>query len=114
MEIGETIAYIVTLLLAVYGCAQLLRQLCLWLVRCPRCAACYRLAIPRRAAALEPLLRCLQAKAVWGEGEELWLVLPEDWQQRLPSDLLEQTGCVKPVTLSWVMSALEKELQDYQ
>jgi|GEM_PF-1285343 len=67
MTIWETLAWIGVLLLAVYGCAQGVRRLCLWLTRCPRCVASCRLAIPRRQAELAPLVRCLQSQAVWDE-----------------------------------------------
>ena len=59
--------WIGVLLLAVYGCAQAVRRLCLWLTRCPRCVACCRLALPQNGAELEPLVRCLQSQAVWDE-----------------------------------------------
>ena len=59
--------WIMVLLLAVYGCAQAVRRLCLWLTRCPRCVACCRLAIPQNGAELAPLVRCLQSQAVWDD-----------------------------------------------
>lgn len=63
----ESFAWIGVLLLALYGCTQAVRRLCLWLTRCPRCVQCCRLAIPRRRAELAPLVRCLQSQAVWDE-----------------------------------------------
>ena len=59
--------WIGVLLLAVYGCAQAVRRLCLWLTRCPRCVVCCRLALPQNGAELAPLVRCLQSQAVWDE-----------------------------------------------
>ncbi|MBQ5840799.1 MAG: hypothetical protein IIW40_02470, partial [Clostridia bacterium] len=67
MKLGETIALILALLLALYGCAQLVRRLCLWAVRCPACVTYLRLAIPKKSAELAPLFRCLQAQTVWEE-----------------------------------------------
>lgn len=59
--------WIGVLLLAVYGCAGVVRRLCLWLARCPRCVTCCRLALPQNGAELAPLVRCLQSQAVWDE-----------------------------------------------
>ena len=73
--------WIGVLLLAVYGCAQAVRRLCLWLTRCPRCVACCRLALPQNGAELEPLVRCLQSQAVWDEPATCrytLVVLPSD------------------------------------
>ena len=59
--------WIMVLLLAVYGCAQAVRRLCLWLTKCPRCVVCCRLAVPQNGAELAPLVRCLQSQAVWDD-----------------------------------------------
>ena len=67
MTFGEGLAWLCVILLSVYGCAQGVRRLCLWLTRCPRCVECCRLAIPQGRAELEPLVRCLQSQAVWDE-----------------------------------------------
>lgn len=67
MTVWEGLAWISVLLLAVYGCTQAVRRLCLWLTRCPHCVECCRLAIPRQQAELAPLVRCLQSQAVWDE-----------------------------------------------
>ena len=67
MMVWEGLAWVFVLLLALYGCTQAVRRLCLWLTRCPRCVQCCRLAIPRQRAELEPLVRCLQSQAVWDE-----------------------------------------------
>lgn len=67
MTVWEGLAWVLVLFLALYGCAQAVRRLCMWLTRCPRCVACCRLAIPRQRAELEPLVRCLQSQAVWDD-----------------------------------------------
>lgn len=110
MEFGEAVAWIATLLLAVYGCAQVIRRLCLWMARCPRCARCYRLAIPGEAAITEPLLRCLQAQAVWGETDgcrRTLLVLPDEVD--LSPELLAETGTVIPVTIPQLLELITNQ-----
>ena len=75
------LCWIGVMLLAVYGCAQGIRRLCLWLTRCPRCVACCRLAVPQNGAELAPLVRCLQSQAVWDEPATCrytFVVLPPD------------------------------------
>ena len=57
MTVWEGLVWVFVLLLALYGCTQAVRRLCLWLTRCPRCVQCCRLAIPRQRAELEPLVR---------------------------------------------------------
>lgn len=101
MHYGETIAWICVLLLAVYGCAQLVRRLCLWLTRCPGCAACCRVAVPRNGAALAPLIRCLQSQAVWDETYRHTLVVippPNEEQRQLLTILAREAPAVTPVT----------------
>ena len=81
MSVAESVAWFLVVLLAVYGCAQAVRRLCLWLTRCPRCVACCRLAIPRKRAELAPLVRCLQSQAVWEDtafSRHTLVVLPTD------------------------------------
>ena len=81
MTLWEGFAWFCVVLLAVYGCAQAVRRLCLWLTRCPRCVACCRLAIPRERAELAPLLRCLQCQAMWDDPavcRHTLVVLPQD------------------------------------
>lgn len=103
MTVWEGLAWVCVLLLALYGCAQTVRRLCLWLTRCPRCVECCRLAIPRRRAELEPLVRCLQSQAVWDEPavcRYTLVVLPQDVD---PADealkrIFEETPWVIPVT----------------
>ena len=76
--------WIVLILLALYGCVALIRRLCLWFVRCPGCALCCRVAVPRNRAALAPLVRCLQGQMVWEDpaGCRCTLVLlPEDSEE---------------------------------
>lgn len=111
MTIGETIAWISTLLLALYGCAHLVRRICLWMVRCPRCAECWRLVIPRGEIAPDPLLHCLQAQAVWEERggcKRTLLVLPElsAAQQHTWGDLLREAPAVTPVTVAELTAML--------
>lgn len=113
MEIGEIIAWILILLLALYGCAQLIRRLCLWVTRCPDCAICCRLAVPRQQAALAPLLRCLQSQSVWDDptGCRYTLVLlPEmdDTQRQETELLLREAPAVIPVTVSQLHAMLQQ------
>lgn len=110
MGVGEAVAWIVTLLLALYGCAQVIRRLCLWMARCPRCVRCYRLAVPCHPTALEPLLRCLQAQGVWGETDgcrRTLLVLPRETE--LPDGLLAENATVLPVTAEELMALITDE-----
>ena len=67
MTFWEGLAWFCVVLLTVYGCAQAVRRLCLWVTRCPWCVECCRLAIPRGEADLVPLVRCLQSQTVWDE-----------------------------------------------
>ena len=81
MTFGESFAWFCVALLAVYGCAQVVRNVCLWLTRCPRCVTCCRLAIPHQKADLIPLVRCLQSQTVWEEPAvccHTFVVLPAD------------------------------------
>lgn len=81
MDVGAVIGWIVLVTLALYGCAAVVRRLCLWFTRCPGCAVCCRLAVPRDRAALAPLVRCLQGQAVWEDPAECrctLVLLPED------------------------------------
>jgi len=117
MEIGEIIAWILILLLALYGCAQLIRRLCLWVTRCPDCAICCRLAVPRQQAALAPLLRCLQSQSVWDDptGCRYTLVLlPEmtPQQRQALEPLLREAPAVTPVTAEELAALLAAETQE--
>lgn len=117
MNHEETIAWVVVLLLALYGCAQVIRRLCLWLTRCPGCAVCCRVAVPRKGAALAPLVRCLESQAVWGdggcpygEGRHTLLVLPplsEEERLQLPV-LRREAPSVIPVTADQVYAILQQ------
>ena len=101
MKDAEVIGLIIVLLLALYGCVQFIRRLCLWACRCPRCVQVYRLAIPSETAAIEPLMRCLQAQAVWDEQPccRTLLLLPEDGFADPTLDaLLQETPAVVPLT----------------
>ena len=99
----ESVAWFCVVLLAVYGCAQAVRRLCLWLTRCPRCVECCRLAIPRGRADLAPLLRCLQSQAVWDDPlicRHTLVVLPEGLsvEDEETWRLFEEAPCVIPVS----------------
>ena len=103
MTFWESLAGICVLLLSVYGCAQGIRRLCLWLTRCPRWVECCRLAIPRDKAELEPLVRCLQSQAVWEDPtvcRHTLVVLPEDvdTEDKELWKLFEEAPWVIPVT----------------
>lgn len=112
MGIGDKIAAVVVLLLALYGCAGLIRQICLWLTRCPGCAFCCRLAVPRRHTALAPLVRCLQSQTVWGDPTgcaHTLLILPdtplEDGQEL--EKILSEAPTVLPVTVAQLHDMLQ-------
>ena len=100
MGVGDKIAAVLLLLLALYGCAGLIRQLCLWLTRCPECAFCCRLAVPRRQAALAPLVRCLQSRTVWDDPSgcvHTLLLLPDEMVEN--TEELEKILCEAPAVL---------------
>ena len=81
MDFGTVVGWIALVMLSLCGCAAVIRRLCLWFTRCPGCAVCCRLAVPRSRAALAPLVRCLQGQAVWddpGECRCTLVLLPED------------------------------------
>lgn len=112
MRVGEMMAAVLVLLLALYGCAGLIRRVCLWLTSCPGCAYCCRLAVPRRHTALAPLARCLQSQTVWddptGCGHTL-LLLPENREEN-PEELdkiWSQAPTVIPVTAAQLQEMLE-------
>ncbi len=113
MVMGETIALILALLLALYGCAQLIRRLCLWAVRCPACVTCWRLAVPKKSAELAPLFRCLQAQAVWDDpGCEGTLVLLPSMsmaQRQAMASLVRENPVVTPVTLEELTALLRAD-----
>ncbi len=101
--LGEWFAAVLVLMLALYGCVQLIRRVCLWATRCPRAVRCYRLAMPQSDTAMESLFRCLQAQAVWADAytERTLVLLPplDGEQQRLLQHLNEQHPAVKIITV---------------
>ena len=112
MTIGETIARIILILLAVYGCAQLIRRLCLWFNRCPDCAVCCRLAVPRRGTAMAPLVGCLQGQTVWSEPacRCTLLLLPSHTEETAAEleYILQEAPAVVPVTPEQLTAMLEQ------
>ena len=117
MTFWEAVAWFSVVLLAVYGCAQLVRRLCLWLTRCPRCVECCRLAIPCKQAELAPLLRCLQSQAVWDDPaicRHTLVVLPPSvdltdtaWQK-----LFEESPAVMPVTCEDLVAMVRQRIKE--
>lgn len=117
MRFWEVLAWIGLFLLALYGCAQCVRKLCLWWTRCPRCVECCRLAIPRKRAELEPLVRCLQSQAVWDEPmlcRHTILVLPQgtDPMDREIRRIFDETPWVIPVTCEDLMDMVCRMAQE--
>lgn len=113
MSIGEIIAWVAVLLLALYGCAQLIRRLCLWATRCSGCAVCCRLAVPREEAALVPLLQCLESQAVWEESaqcRQTLVLLPKGMDPQAPElqTVLEQTPSVILVTQEQLVQTMQQ------
>ncbi len=102
MSFGEWLAAVTVLLLALYGCAQIIRRLCLWMTRCPRSVTCLRLAVPRERGAIEPLFRCLQAQAAWADirTERTLVLLPPlgEEQQRMVERLQNDNPAVVALT----------------
>ena len=103
MKIGEILAAVWVLLLALYGCAGLMRRVCLWLFSCSRCAHCYRIAVPDPDVEMEPLLRCLQSQTVWDDlcpCHHTLLLLPDEWtaSDEEAETMLRQAPAVIPVT----------------
>lgn len=116
MSFGEWLAAVCVLLLALYGCAQLIRRLCLWVTRCPRTVTCMRLAVPRERGAIEPLFRCLQAQAAWADArtERTLVLLPplDEARQRMVDKLICDNPAVTAVTAEG-LAALAAEWQDF-
>lgn len=119
MRVTEILAWIILVFLAVYGCAQLIRRLCLWATRCPACAVCCRVAVPKAQASLGPLMRCLQSQAAWGDPggcRYTLLLLSEDRMAELAEleAVLQDTPAVLPVTadhLNDILILLAKDCQ---
>ena len=115
------VGWIVLGVLALCGCAAVIRRLCLWFTRCPSCAVCCRLAVPRDRAALAPLVRCLQGQMAW-EDTTLCrctlVLLPEgtgETSAEMDKIFGEAPGVI-PVhreqlsdLIAWMAEALEKE-----
>lgn len=117
MTWGEGLAWFCVILLAVYGCTQGVRRLCLWLTRCPRCAECCRLAIPRECADLAPLVRCLQSQAVWEDPavcRHTLVVLPEgvDATDEELIRIFEEAPWVIPVTYDDLIAMVRQVTQE--
>lgn len=102
LSFGEWLAAVMVLFLSLYGCAQLIRRLCLWVTRCPRSVTCLRLVIPRERGAIEPLFRCLQAQAAWADTrtEHTLVLLPPlgEEQQRMVERLQSDNPAVVALT----------------
>ncbi len=114
MTFGEWLAAVCVLLLALYGCAQLIRRVCLWATRCPRSVTCVRLAVPQERGAIEPLFRCLQAQAAWADArtERTLVLLPPlgEPQQRMVEKLTHDNPAVTAVTVE-ELAALAADIQ---
>ena len=112
MSVGTVIGWIVLVLLALNGCVALVRRVCLWFVRCPGCAVCCRVAVPRNRAALAPLVRCLQGQTVWDDptGCRCTLVLlpeqTEETHQEMDKIFSEAPGLI-PVTKEQLTDLLD-------
>lgn len=117
MSVSEKLAWILLVFLAVYGSAQLIRRFCLWATRCPHCARCYRVAVPREGVALVPLMRCLQSQSAWGDlggcRYTLLLLSQEQFSELSQLDfLLRETPQVLPVTAEDLPYMLQLLTQD--
>ena len=116
MTWGEYMAWFCVMLLAVYGCTQGVRRLCLWMTRCPRCAECCRLAVPLEKAQLEPLVRCLQSQAIW-EGtatcRHTLVVLPDgvDMNDEALMRLFAESPAVIPVTCEDLVAMVTQRIR---
>lgn len=117
MTFGEWLAAVCVLLLALYGCAQLIRRLCLWVTRCPRSVTCVRLAVPQERGAIEPLFRCLQAQAAWADArtERTLVVLPplNGARQQMVEKLTREHPAVVAVTAQQ-LAVLAAEMQNFK
>lgn len=117
MTFGEWLAAVCVLLLALYGCAQLIRRLCLSATRCPRTVTCMRIAVPRERGAIEPLFRCLQAQAAWADirTERTLVVLPrlDEPRQQMVNKLTREHPAVTAMTAEG-LAVLVAELQDFK
>ncbi len=108
MDILEALTWVGVLLLALYGCANLIRRICLRLTRCDRSVVFYSLAVPPRGMALEPLCRCLQAQTAWKSNSctQTLLMLPDATveETELAARLLSENSSVVPLTEQELMT----------
>ncbi len=117
MRISEILAWMLLVFLAVYGCAQLIRRLCLWATRCHNLAVCCRVAVPKNEASLAPLVRCLQSQTVWDDlagCRYTLLLLPEERVSELEElePVLQDSPAVLPVAaedLNEMLTLLTKD-----
>ena len=117
MRVGEMIAAVLVLLLAIYGCARLIQRICLRLVRCSDCVFCCRLAVPRQGAELMPLVRCLQSRAMWDDpadcGHTLMLLWDETKENQQEIDcMLREAPAVLPVTATQLLDMIRLLAQE--
>ncbi|MBE6778366.1 MAG: hypothetical protein E7541_03170 [Ruminococcaceae bacterium] len=102
MGVGEWIAWFAVLALSLYGCAHLIRKICLLMTRCDRSVCLYRLAIPDSLEALDPLMRCLQTQHAWREDpcRCTLVLLPalDDEESKIAERLLQEDATVIPLT----------------
>lgn len=113
MGVMEWIAWMMVLLLALYGCASLIRRICLKISRCPGGGRLYRVAVPGSGRAMEPLFRCLQAQAAWGEEPycATLVVMPPlaAEEQFMVRRLLAENPAVTPVSMQELNRLLEED-----
>lgn len=117
MAFWEAVAWFAVVLLTVYGCAQMIRRMCLWLTRCPRCVECCRLAIPRARTDLAPLLRCLQCQAVWDDPaicRHTLVVLPSDadLSDETLQKLFEEAPAVIPIKTEDLVALVQQIIEE--
>jgi len=113
MDIGNVIGWTILVLLALYGCAQLIRRVCLWVFRCPQCVLCCRLAVPQEGAALAPLAHCLQSQMLWEDavGCRHTLVLLPEMMEETPQELeciFSECPSVVPTTIEGLQELLQQ------
>ena len=117
MEWQEMLGWVVLILLSVYGCAQAIRRLCLWLFRCRDCVLCCRLAVPQNRAAIAPLVRCLQSQTAWEDTADCRytvLLLPDEPEDLPPEaeQLFRECPAVIPLRVSELPQMLRELMKD--
>lgn len=117
MNGAEWLAGVLVALLSLYGCASLIRRVCLWFARCSGCCYCCRLAVPRNRTALAPLVRCLHSQTMWEEPavcRQTLMLLPEGTAENSEEleKMLYQNPTVVPVTATQLMEMLELLMQE--